>query len=193
LEQKIQKPKFEHLLVAPFYLRKGFIKAIDNEIRNAFKGKEARIILKLNSLEDKKIIRKLYEASNAGVMINIIVRGICCLIPGVKGLSGNINVISIVDRYLEHSRVYIFHNNGEERIYLSSADWMTRNFKRRVEIAFPIYSSHTKKLLKDLILLQLNDNEKAREININQNNPFVKSNSTNKIRSQFKTYEYFSN
>lgn len=193
LEQKIKRPEFEHLLVAPFYLRKEFIKKIDNEISNASKGREARITLKLNSLEDKKIIKKLYDASRAGVKINIIVRGICCLIPGVAGLSENINVISIIDRYLEHSRVYIFHNNGEENIYLASADWMTRNFKRRVEIAFPVYSSHTRQFIKGLVSIQLNENVKAREINIKQSNPFVKSNSVKKIRSQFKIYEYLSN
>ncbi|PJB00570.1 MAG: polyphosphate kinase 1 [Ignavibacteriales bacterium CG_4_9_14_3_um_filter_30_11] len=193
LEQKIKMPEFEHLLVAPFYLRNEFINKIDNEIKNALKGKEAKITLKLNSLEDKKIIKKLYNASQAGVKIKIIVRGICCLIPGVVGLSENIIVISIIDRYLEHSRVYIFHNNGSEDIYLASADWMTRNFKRRIEIAFPIYSDHTRKILKELIAIQLNDNVKARKINIKQSNPFVKSNSVKKIRSQYEIYEYLSN
>ncbi len=145
------KPKFRHLLVAQFNMRKTFVNLIDNEIEFAKNGKKARIILKMNSLEDKKMILKLYEASNAGVKIDLIIRGICCLLPGVNGLSKNINVISIVDRYLEHSRIFIFHNNGDTKIFAGSADWMKRNLSRRIEVIFPIYNKDVKKEIYDII------------------------------------------
>lgn len=185
------KPKFNNILVAPFNLRKKIYEAINNEIYNAKEHKKSKIILKLNSLEDKKIISKLYEASNAGVEIFIIVRGICSLIPGVKGLSENIRVISIVDRYLEHSRIFYFYNNGNENIYLSSADWMTRNLNRRIELAFPIFDKNIKEMLKSVLELQMNDNVKARIINKEQNNIFVEPNSNTKIQSQLLTYRFF--
>ncbi len=138
LERKSDQETFEHLLVAPFNMRSAFVQLIDNEIKNAIDGKKAEITLKLNSLEDRKMIKKLYQASSSGVKIKIIVRGICCLLPGVKGLSENIKVISIVDRFLEHARVFIFHNNGDKKYYVASADWMKRNLSRRVEVGFPI-------------------------------------------------------
>ncbi|HAY34120.1 MAG TPA: polyphosphate kinase 1, partial [Bacteroidetes bacterium] len=119
LEGRLKNPEFKHVLVAQFNMKKEFLKLIGNEIKNALEGKAASILIKLNSLEDKKMIEKLYEAGKAGVKINIIVRGVCCLIPGVKGLSKNISAVSIVGRFLEHSRVYVFHNNGDEKIYLS--------------------------------------------------------------------------
>jgi polyphosphate kinase len=151
-------------------MKKNFLKLIGNEIENALKGSEANIMIKLNSLEDKKMIEKLYEASNRGVKINIIVRGICCLIPGVKDQSENINVVSIVDRFLEHSRIFIFHNNGDEKIYLSSADWMKRNLNRRIETAFPVKNENLKNKIKEYIGTQLKDNPKSRIINKNQDN-----------------------
>lgn len=193
LYEKNEKPKFNNLLTAPFNFRKSFEELIENEIQTALKGKKASIVLKLNSLEDKKMIGKLYLASKAGVEIIIIVRGTCCLIPGIKGLSENIKVISIIDRYLEHSRLYLFNNKGDEKIYLSSADLMTRNINRRVEIAFPIYDKILKEKLKKLIEIQIKDNVKARVINKNQNNSFVKSNSSQKIRSQFAINDILSN
>ncbi|MBK8554047.1 MAG: hypothetical protein IPL53_24565 [Ignavibacteria bacterium] len=118
------------------------------------------------------MIDKLYEAGNSGVQIKLIVRGVCCLIPGVKGLSENIEAISIVDRFLEHSRIFIFHNNGDEKIYLSSADWMKRNLSRRIETAFPVRDENIKKRIKEFVKLQLEDNSKARIINENQDNNY---------------------
>lgn len=190
LENRETIPAFDHLLVAPFHLRKPLKALIDKEIANARAGNDARITLKINSLEDKKMIRKLYEASNAGVKIRIIVRGICCLVPGEEGMSKNIKVISIVDRFLEHARVYIFHNNGDEKIYVSSADWMKRNLSRRVEVAFPIYDKTIRKELKRLIKFQLKDNVRARKLNKTQSNPYKKAKRKQAIRAQYDTYYY---
>lgn len=190
LSKRILFPEIENLLVAPFNLRDTFTNLINNEIRNAKEGKDASIILKLNSIEDKKIIKKLYEASNAGVKIKIIVRGICCLIPGVKNMSENIKVISIVDRFLEHSRIYIFYNGGDKKYFVSSADWMTRNLDRRIELAFPVYDENIQEELHDIINIQLSDNIKARKINKTQNNPYKKSKSKLQIRAQYEIYKY---
>ncbi|AZB42621.1 RNA degradosome polyphosphate kinase [Bacillus sp. FJAT-42376] len=160
-----EKPEFHHLSVAPFDIRKDFIQLIDEEIAYQKQYGNGRIISKMNSLTDKVIIMKLYEASNAGVKIDLIVRGICCLRPGIKGVSENIRVRSIVGRFLEHSRIYYFHHNGEEKIYLSSADMMTRNMEKRVEIAFPIFDGHIKKRINRILAVQLEDNMKSREQN----------------------------
>src|SRR5690606_471738 len=130
------------------------------EIANAKKGLPSGIVLKMNSVQDQAMIEKLYEASQAGVKIKMMIRGICCLVPLVKGFSENIEVYSIVDRYLEHSRIFIFHNNGDEKIYLSSADWMVRNLSYRIETAFPIFDPDHRKTLKDFIDLQFKDNVK---------------------------------
>jgi polyphosphate kinase len=184
---------YTHLLVAPFVMRKKFYELIDNEIENAQNGKKAKIDLKMNSLEDKKIIEKLYQASQAGVKIRIIVRGICCLIPGIENLSDNIEIISIVDRFLEHTRIFNFHNNGREKYYLASADWMRRNLSRRVEVAFPIYDSNIKKTLRSIFELQWNDNQKARIIDRDQSNKYVSDSSGKKRRSQTETYEFLKN
>jgi polyphosphate kinase len=184
--------QFEHLLVAPFNLRKSFEQLIQNEIENAQAGKKASIILKLNSLEDKKIIKRLYEASNAGVKITIVVRGISCLIPGINGLSKNIKIISIVDRFLEHARVFIFYNGGNEKYFISSADLMTRNLSRRIEVCFPVYDEKIKKEIRDIINIQLKDGVKTRIINRTQNNPYRKLKSRNKIRAQYEIYDYIS-
>ncbi|MBL7127686.1 MAG: polyphosphate kinase 1 [Ignavibacteria bacterium] len=193
LEGKVEKADFKNILVSQFNMRQTFTDLIDNEIKNAQKGKPASMILKMNSLEDSKIIRKLYEANKAGVKIDLIVRGICRLVPGIKGLSDSINVISIVDRFLEHARVYIFQNNGNEIIYLASADWMKRNLSRRIEVGFSINDSKIKKEIKDVIALQLKDNVKARIINQKQNNKYKQTKSKKSIRSQYKTYEYYEN
>ncbi|MBK9333834.1 MAG: hypothetical protein IPM96_15865 [Ignavibacteria bacterium] len=174
-------------------MKKEFLKLIGNEIKNASEGKDASILIKLNSLEDKKMIEKLYEAGDAGVKINIIVRGVCCLIPGVKGLSENISAFSIVDRFLEHSRVYVFHNNGDEKVYLSSADWMKRNLSRRIETAFPVYEKSLKKEILDLMEIQLSDNVKARIIDAGQLNKYRKDDTGIDICSQKNTYEYLKN
>ncbi|MTH53107.1 RNA degradosome polyphosphate kinase [Bacillus mangrovi] len=160
-----EKPEFHHLSVAPFDIRNDFIKLMDQEIGFQKKFGNGRILAKMNSLTDKDIIMKLYEASNAGVKVDLIVRGICCLRPGIKGVSENIRVRSIVGRFLEHSRIYYFHHNGEEKIYLSSADMMTRNMEKRVEIAFPIFDGCIKKRLNRILAVQLEDNMKAREQN----------------------------
>ena len=162
--------KFEHLLVAPFNLRSSLEELIDKEIENAKAGKKAYIILKVNSLEDRKMIKQLYKASRAGVKIQLIIRGICCLIP-----DKNIRVISIVDRFLEHSRVFIFCNDGDEKMFVSSADWMTRNLSRRIEVCFPIYDEEIKKQIREMINIQLKDNVKARIINKFQNNKYRKT------------------
>ncbi len=187
------KPKFNHLLVAQFNMRKTFIKLIDNEIALAKEGKKARIILKMNSLEDKKMIQKLYDASNAGVKINLIIRGICCLIPGVTGLSKNIKVISIVDRYLEHSRIFIFHNNGDTKIYAGSADWMKRNLSRRIEVIFPVYNEKIKREILDIINIQLEDNVKARVIDRYDKNHYKKDRIILLNQSQVATHRYLKN
>lgn len=176
--------KFRHLLVAQFNMRKDFIKLIDNEIANAKKGKEARMIIKMNSLEDKKMIDKLYEASQAGVKIDMIIRGICCLVPGIKGLSENIKGISIVDLYLEHARLFVFHNGGKEKYYASSADWMRRNLSRRIEVAFPIYDKNLQKIIRDILNIQLSDNVKARIIDKNLSNKYKSTKAEKPIQAQ---------
>src|SRR5688572_18034193 len=180
--------KFKHLLVAPFNMRKELLNLIDQEIAFAKKKKPASVILKLNSLQDEKMIRKLYEASKAGVKINLIVRGICTLVPGKKGLSSNIQVRSIVDRYLEHARVFIFGNGGEEKMYVASADWMTRNLSRRVEVAFPIYDPAFRKIIRHEINLQLQDTVKARTPD---NNYITASSGKKPLRSQPETYNFY--
>src|SRR5467141_3469002 len=158
-------PGLKKLMVAPFDMQSRLIKCIDRERDHARAGKPARIIAKLNSLVDSEIIEKLYEASCAGVKIDLIVRGICCLRPQVPGLSDNIRVISIVGRFLEHSRVYYFENAGQSDLYLSSADWMPRNFYRRVEIAFPIDAPALREeMVNDILPSLLNDQVKAREL-----------------------------
>jgi polyphosphate kinase len=190
LINKNGKQKFNHLLVAPFNMRQSFVKLIDNEIENASKGKGAGITIKMNSLEDRKMIKKLYEASQAGVKIRIIVRGICCLIPAVKGLSENISVISIVDRFLEHARVYVFNNADKELVYIASADWMKRNLSRRIEVAFPVYDKKIKSQLLNKIEIQWNDNTKARELDATQSNKYRSLPKRKKLRSQYAIYDY---
>ncbi|MFB4164281.1 RNA degradosome polyphosphate kinase [Alteribacillus sp. JSM 102045] len=162
LSGDLKKPTFHHLVIAPFDIRDHFIHLIDKEMEYHRKFSNGRIIAKMNSLTEKTFIIKLYEASQAGVKIDLIVRGICCLRPGIKGVSENIRVRSIVGRYLEHSRIYYFHHNGEEKIYLSSADWMTRNISKRVEISFPIMDKQLKERIKQVLIIMLNDNVKAR-------------------------------
>lgn len=153
--------EFKHLLVAQFNLQSRFIELIDREIENAKAGKPAGITIKLNNLEERVLISKLYEASQAGVKINMIVRSICCLIPGVKGMSENITMRRIVDRYLEHGRVFIFRNNGSPEVFLGSADWMNRNIYHRIEVCFPVYDEGVKKEIIDIVNIQLNDNVQA--------------------------------
>jgi len=189
LIHKNDKQTFNRLLVAPFNMRQSFLQLIDNEIKNASKGKSASITIKLNSIEDRKMIKKLYEASEAGVKIRIIVRGICCLVPGIEGMSNNISVISIVDRFLEHARIYVFHNTGEELVYVASADWMKRNLSRRIEVAFPVYDKKIKSQLLKQLEIQWSDNTKARELDDLQQNEY-RSLSRKKLRSQYAIYDF---
>ncbi|OES43766.1 RNA degradosome polyphosphate kinase [Domibacillus iocasae] len=170
----MDKPKYNHLVVAPFDIQDAFIKLIDKEIEIHKKHGNGRIIAKMNSLTDKRLIMKLYEASNAGVQIDCIIRGICCMRPGIPGVSENIRVTSIVGRFLEHSRIYYFHHNGERNIYLSSADMMTRNMIKRVEILFPIIDESLKDRLVDFLHLQMSDNAKARYQDNEGNYHYVK-------------------
>ncbi len=189
-EAKYNQPDFECLIVSPFKTRSFFIHQIDNEIRNAKKGKPAWMIIKLNNLVDDQIINKLYEASQANVKINIIVRGICVLVPGLPGISENIEAISIVDRYLEHSRIFVFCNNEDAKYFIGSADWMQRNFDHRIEVTTPIYDKKIQADLKEMLQIQLNDNVKARIISANTPIEYKKTLSEEKIRSQIEIYKY---
>ena len=187
---KVPSQDFEHLLVGQFNLRSGIEKMIDREIKHAKNGKKARIILKMNSLQDPQMIEKLYDASRAGVKIKAVVRGICSLVPGIKGVSENIEIVSIVDRFLEHARIFIFYNGGENNIYLSSADWMTRNLSYRVETTFPLYDEDIRRMILDIMELQLTDNVKARIIDEKHSNKYRKYGEDMAIRSQVETYYY---
>ncbi len=181
---------FKHLMVGQFNLRSGLEKLIKFEISEAKAGREARMTLKMNSLQDEAMIALLYKASRAGVKINLIIRGICCLVPGRKGFSENIHGISIVDRYLEHARVFHFHHAGEEKLYLSSADFMTRNLSHRIETTFPVYDPTIKKEIIKFMDIQLRDNVKARLLSDQQGNSYYKG-GKNEVRSQVATYEWF--
>jgi polyphosphate kinase len=192
LFQSPRKVNFDHLLVAPDNMFKRFAELIDQEIKNAKAGKRAYIIAKMNSLLDESIINKLYEANKAGVKIDLIVRGICAIVPGIPNLSQNITVTSIIDRFLEHARVYIFCNDGDEKVYLASADWMTRNLFNRVECGFPIYNESIKQEVKDIIQIQLNDNVKARIIDSDFDNKYA-NHDGQRIRAQYAIYEYLKN
>ncbi|RAP75507.1 polyphosphate kinase 1 [Paenibacillus montanisoli] len=171
--------------VAPSDLKQKLFSLIDREKAHAAAGKPAHIIAKMNSLSNQEMIDKLYEASQAGVKIELIVRGVCCLRPGVPGLSSNIRVISIVDRFLEHSRIIYFRNGGEEEVYLSSADWMTRNLTRRIELMCPVFDARLRKMLINVLRLNLDDNKKARELQPNGNYEPV-HNELPVLRSQFQ-------
>lgn len=150
-----------HLLIAQFNLQQRFLELIDREVKHAQQGLPAAIIIKLNNLEEEVLIRKLYEASEAGVEIRLIIRSICRLVPGVPGLSSRITIHRIVDRYLEHGRVFIFHNNGQEELFMGSADWMNRNIYRRIEVCFPVYDEQVKAEIREIVKLQLQDNVAA--------------------------------
>jgi polyphosphate kinase len=185
------KIKFHRLLVASQQMRLEFENKINFEISQAKQGKKAFIYAKMNSLMDTQIALKLYEASRAGVEIKLIVRGVCNVIPGVKGLSERIEIISIVDRYLEHTRLFIFCNAGKTEYYLSSADWMTRNLDHRIEVAFPVLSEENKKLLQDYFLIQWSDNVKARKIDVDHSNKIVESDTEHpNTRAQIVYFEY---
>ena len=182
--------KYKHLIVSPHYTKKILKQLIDEEIKNAKAGKEAYIKLKMNNITSYKMIDKLYEASRAGVKIQMIVRGICCLVPGIEGMSENIEVISIVDKFLEHPRLFIFSNNGNPKMYISSADWMTRNISFRVEVGCPIYDETIKQELIDTFEISWADNVKARVIDQAQDNHY-RSHTLPAQRSQVALYEYY--
>jgi len=184
---------FKHLVVSPSNSRHKILALIDNEIAFAKKGLRAEITLKLNNLVDDIFIKKLYQASKSGVKITLIIRGICALIAGVQGQSENITAISIVDRYLEHARVAIFANGGEQRVYISSADWMTRNIEHRIEVGCPIYCPKVQKTIIDIINIQLSDNCKARILDAEQNNDYLACEDGQPFRSQMVIYDYLNN
>ncbi len=186
-----EKLPLTHLVVAQHNLQEKFTELIDREIYHARTGRPARIIIKLNNLEERVLIKKLYAASIAGVQVDLIVRSICCLVPGVPGMSSNIRVRRIVDRYLEHGRVYIFHNGGDTAVYLGSADWMNRNIYRRVEVCFPLYNEGFKSEILRMIEIQLNDNTQAVEISSDLENLPVKSDGK-AVRSQEAIYQMLS-
>ena len=182
--------KFDHLKVGMFNMTETLITYIEREIAHAKAGKKALIILKMNSLQDMTLIDHLYKASQAGVTIKMIIRGICSLVPQVPGVSDNITAISIVDRFLEHARIFIFNNDGNEDYLISSADWMYRNLFRRIEVVVPIYDKTLQKHLKNLIDLQLHDNVKARSLNYLDINNYIVEKNRLQIRSQMETYLY---
>lgn len=183
----------KQLLVSPYFMRTQFEYLIKQEIKHAQKGRPAYINAKFNSLTDEEIINLLYSASQAGVEVRLIVRGACCLQPQVEGLSENIRVISIVDQYLEHARMAIFHNNGDEQIYIMSADWMNRNLDRRVEVGTPILDKKIRQTIKDVFDIQWSDNVKARDLSIFGENKYVEQKGKKACRSQIVLYEYYKN
>ena len=184
-----KKDNFYHLVLSPFFLRNKVSLMIDNEIRNAQKGKKAYIHFKLNNLTDKEIIEQLYEASNAGVKIKLIIRGMLSLVPEIPKQSENIKAIGIVDRFLEHSRFLIFCNGGDEEMYISSADLMPRNLDHRIEVTCPIFDKTIREELKNIFNIQWKDNVKARIIDEDQTNKFVKQ-VKNRVHSQIEVYNY---
>ncbi len=194
--RKSEKIPFQHLLVAQFNLQERFLSLIDREMAHALDGRPASIIIKINNLEEQQLINRLYEASKAGVRIKLLVRGICCCIPGVAGMSENISISRIVDRYLEHGRVFIFHNDGQETVFLGSSDWMNRNIYRRIEVCFPLYDAQLKTEMIHLINLQLADNVAATPIDAANENPdtdmppSTRSAGAKAVRSQEAIYRY---
>ncbi len=191
VEMKTFVQPFQHLLVSPFFMQDQLCKLIDVEIENAKAGKTAYLIAKLNSLNDRAMIDKLYEAAEAGVKLHLIVRGICCLATDIPELKSNINAISIVDKYLEHSRILVFANGGEEKYFIASADWMERNLRHRIEVACPIYDKKLQQELRKMLDLQLNDNQKARYLNHPKGNVF-KKNKKAPLNAQTAIYQYLS-
>ncbi|MEC8636248.1 MAG: polyphosphate kinase 1 [Bacteroidota bacterium] len=194
LEVSYKIKKYKHLIVSPHYTASIISKLIDNEIQNHKNGLSSGISLKLNNITNYPLVDKLYQASQAGVKIKMIVRGICCLVPGVKGLSENITVLSVVDKFLEHPRVLIFENAGDKKIYLSSADFMTRNIENRIEVACPVYDRELQQQILDTFDLSWKDNIKARIVNQNpQNKMVIPQLGEATQRSQWTTYAYFKN
>jgi polyphosphate kinase len=191
-EDNSKPGSYKHLLVSPFFMRKRLVQLINKEIRNAKDEKPAYIILKLNNLVDPDMIKKLYEASSHGVKIKLIIRGTCSLVAGVKGLSDNIEAISIIDKYLEHSRVFIFCNNENEKYFLSSADWMKRNLDHRSEVAVPVNDVKIQVQIKNILHTLWNDNTKARILGSKQDNEYRKTDSIIRVRAQEDVFQILS-
>ncbi len=178
------------IITSPYRMRNACIALIEKEIKNAKDKKKGAITLKLNSLSDEPLIKKLHEAAKAGVEIKMIIRGICCMLTEIKKIKHPIKAISIVDEFLEHARIMIFHNNGKEKVFISSADWMTRNIDHRIEATCPILDNNIQNELKDMLEIQFHDNIKARILNNEQNNIYINPRNTKKVRSQVGTYNY---
>ncbi|WP_428772293.1 polyphosphate kinase 1 [Vibrio sp.] len=190
IENPYRPVRFNQLIVSPRNSRSQLYKLIDGEIANAKQGLPAAITVKANNLVDKGLINKLYGASVAGVKIRMIIRGMCSLVPGIEGVSDNIQIISIVDRFLEHPRVIVTHNNGDPQVYISSADWMTRNIDYRIEVATPIRDPRLKQRIIDIIDIHFTDTVKARWIDKEMSNQYVARGNRKKVRSQYAIYDY---
>lgn len=190
IEHSYKRFKFNHLIISPIDSRRKLYSLVDTEINNQINGKPSGITLKLNNLVDFGLIKRLYDASRNGVKVKLIVRGMCSLVPGVEGLSENITAISIVDRFLEHPRVMIFNNVDDPKVFISSADWMTRNIDQRLEVGCPIYDMDAKNMIIKIIDMQFRDTLKARVIDTKQTNQYVKRGNRKKRRSQMDIYEY---
>jgi polyphosphate kinase len=188
---QLRNDKYEYLLVGQFNLRQSLKDLILFEIEEAKAGRRAEVMLKMNSLQDPDMIKLLYEASQAGVKIRLIIRGICSLVPGLKNWSDNIKAISIVDRYLEHTRLFLFYHGGDEKMYASSADWMVRNLSHRIETAFPILDQNIKSELQDFIEIQWSDNVKTRSIHAKKNNTYRTGKQVVSVQSQLEIYSYY--
>ncbi len=188
-----QPVRFRHLIVSPRNSRSQLYRLVDNEIANAQAGKKAAITLKVNNLVDKGLISRLYEASSAGVKIRMIIRGMCSLVPGLEGLSDNIEIISIIDRFLEHPRVLVVHNDGDPQVFISSADWMERNIDNRIEVMSPVRDLRIKQRIIDILNIQFTDTVKARRIDKEMSNNYVERGNRKKIRSQIAIYDYLKN
>ncbi|MER3383469.1 polyphosphate kinase 1 [Pectobacterium aroidearum] len=190
IENPYRPVSFEHLLVSPQNSRDKLYQLIDTEIENALANRDAGITLKVNNLVDKGLAEKLYQASSAGVKINLLVRGMCSLIPNLPGISENIQVISILDRYLEHDRVYVFNNGGDKKVYLSSADWMTRNIDYRIEVAVEILDPTLKNRVLETLDILFSDTVKARIVDKESSNRYVSRGNKRKVRAQNAIYDY---
>lgn len=193
IENPFRPVKFNHLIVSPRNSRTQIYRLLDGEIANAKAGKKAEITLKVNNLVDKGLISKLYGANNAGVKIRMIVRGMCSLVPGVEGVSENIEIISIIDRFLEHPRALVVHNDGNPLVYISSADWMERNIDNRIEVMAPVRDARIKQRIIDILNIQFIDTVKARRIDKEMSNSYVERGNRKKIRSQIAIYDYLKN
>lgn len=193
IENPYRPVSFDYLMVSPQNSRRMLYQLVDQEIANAQQGKPSGITLKINNLVDKGLIDRLYAASGAGVKVNLLVRGMCSLIPDLLGISTNIRVISILDRYLEHDRVYIFENGGDKKVYLSSADWMTRNIDYRIEVAVIILDPQIKQRILDIIAILFSDTVKARIIDKELSNRYVPRGNRRKVRAQQAIYDYIKN